>query len=87
MREYKLVVLGSGGVGKSALVSVPIFNCCSVSSVCNNTFWVQHGSVVDKTLQFGILPYMVVNVEGWLCIVVVGFDMICHYSLALCLSL
>lgn len=23
MREYKLVVLGSGGVGKSALVSVP----------------------------------------------------------------
>lgn len=24
MREYKLVVLGSGGVGKSALVSRPI---------------------------------------------------------------
>lgn len=27
MREYKLVVLGSGGVGKSALVSRPIMSC------------------------------------------------------------
>lgn len=27
MREYKLVVLGSGGVGKSALVCSPFFLC------------------------------------------------------------
>lgn len=27
MREYKLVVLGSGGVGKSALVSFALFKC------------------------------------------------------------
>lgn len=27
MREYKLVVLGSGGVGKSALVSCLVFVC------------------------------------------------------------
>lgn len=27
MREYKLVVLGSGGVGKSALVSSGLFKC------------------------------------------------------------
>ena len=30
MREYKLVVLGSGGVGKSALVGVFIFLCRSL---------------------------------------------------------
>lgn len=31
MREYKLVVLGSGGVGKSALVSVDIVHVSSVT--------------------------------------------------------
>ena len=44
MREYKLVVLGSGGVGKSALVSLDIvlhdyvthlYLCCICYRLCN----------------------------------------------------
>ena len=38
MREYKLVVLGSGGVGKSALVSVErLFSCLGCKTVVGPT--------------------------------------------------
>jgi CO dehydrogenase nickel-insertion accessory protein CooC1 len=38
MREYKLVVLGSGGVGKSALVSLQAALTCAHLSVCSVWF-------------------------------------------------
>lgn len=37
MREYKLVVLGSGGVGKSALVSIPSWTPSCPSTPTSNT--------------------------------------------------
>lgn len=41
MREYKLVVLGSGGVGKSALVSSPPFPLHILSSLLEKTITIK----------------------------------------------
>lgn len=57
MREYKLVVLGSGGVGKSALVSTVQY---SIPSLSHQTYEQLHSDDrIPKWLWISLIEYAV----------------------------
>ena len=61
MREYKLVVLGSGGVGKSALVSEMFIVGSCVS--CDYSHVITLYRLAESLLSLEIVLYVIISIE------------------------
>ena len=59
MREYKLVVLGSGGVGKSALVSCK----CDVTIMC--IYYIRQCSLFKVFLLRNMIQQLKIHIERY----------------------
>lgn len=74
MREYKLVVLGSGGVGKSALVIITLFNSFHFKSWWNEKWFcilISHGRKKRNAAIFWTTTFASISSFSHLCVFLV----------------